>query len=55
MLQQEKIENEIARLGDVRLVPGMPVETFMKTYDRTVLSYFIKPLEDQVMRAFRER
>jgi HlyD family secretion protein len=46
---------EIARLGDVRLVPGMPVETFMKTYDRTVLSYFIKPLEDQVMRAFRER
>jgi HlyD family secretion protein len=46
---------EIARLGNVRLVPGMPVETFMKTYDRTVLSYFIKPLEDQVMRAFRER
>jgi HlyD family secretion protein len=46
---------EIVRLGDVRLVPGMPVETFMKTYDRTVLSYFIKPLEDQVMRAFRER
>jgi HlyD family secretion protein len=46
---------EIARLGDVRLVPGMPVETFMKTYDRTVLSYFIKPLEDQVVRAFRER
>jgi HlyD family secretion protein len=46
---------EIGRLGGVRLVPGMPVETFMKTYDRTVLSYFIKPLEDQVMRAFRER
>src|SRR6266511_3213833 len=46
---------EVARLGNVKLVPGMPVETFMKTYDRTVLSYFIKPLEDQVMRAFRER
>jgi membrane fusion protein, type I secretion system len=46
---------ETARLGNVKLVPGMPVETFMKTYDRTVLSYFIKPLEDQVMRAFRER
>jgi HlyD family secretion protein len=46
---------ETARLGNVKLVPGMPVEAFVKTYDRTVLSYFIKPLEDQVMRAFRER
>ena len=46
---------ETARLGNVKLVPGMPVEAFIKTYDRTVLSYFIKPLEDQVMRAFRER
>jgi HlyD family secretion protein len=46
---------EIARLGDVKLVPGMPVETFMKTYDRTVISYFTKPLHDQIMRAFRER
>ena len=46
---------EIARLGNVKLVPGMPVETFMKTYDRSVMSYFIKPLEDQVLRAFRER
>jgi len=46
---------EIGRLGGVRLVPGMPVETFMKTYDRTVLSYFVKPLQDQILRAFRER
>jgi HlyD family secretion protein len=46
---------ETARLGNVKLVPGMPVEAFVKTYDRTVLSYFLKPLEDQVMRAFRER
>ena len=46
---------EMARLGNLKLVPGMPVEAFMKTYDRNVLSYFIKPLEDQVLRAFRER
>lgn len=46
---------ELGRLGDVRLVPGMPVEVFMKTYDRTVASYFLKPLHDQVSRAFRER
>ena len=47
--------DELARLGDVRVVPGMPVETFVKTGDRTVASYLVKPLHDQVMRAFRER
>ena len=47
--------DELARLGEVRLVPGMPVETFIKTADRTVGSYLVKPLFDQVARAFRER
>lgn len=47
--------SEVARLGDVRLVPGMPVEAFIKTGDRTVGSYLTKPLYDQVARAFRER
>jgi HlyD family secretion protein len=46
---------EIARLGDVRLIPGMPVEAFVQTGDRTLLSYLIKPLSDQLMRAFREK
>jgi HlyD family secretion protein len=46
---------EVARLGGARLVPGMPVETFLSTEDRSVLSYLIKPLRDQVARAFRER
>ncbi len=46
---------EIARLGDVRLIPGMPVEAFVQTGDRTMLSYLIKPLNDQLMRAFREK
>jgi HlyD family secretion protein len=47
--------DELARLGPVKLVPGMPVEAFIKTYDRTVMSYFTKPLHDQILRAFRER
>ena len=47
--------DELARLGDVRLVPGMPVEAFIKTAERTVGSYLTKPLFDQVARAFRER
>jgi HlyD family secretion protein len=46
---------EIARLGDVKLIPGMPVEAFVQTGDRTMLSYLMKPLHDQLMRAFREK
>ena len=46
---------ELARLGNIKLLPGMPAEIFAKTYDRSVLSFFIKPLSDHVVRAFRER
>jgi HlyD family secretion protein len=46
---------EVARLGDVKLIPGMPVEAFVQTGDRTMISYLIKPLSDQLMRAFREK
>ncbi|ODN65958.1 Type I secretion system membrane fusion protein PrsE [Methylobrevis pamukkalensis] len=45
---------EIARLGDLRIVPGMPAEAFIQTNSRTILSYLVKPLEDQIERAFRE-
>ena len=38
-----------------RLLPGMPVEVFIRTSERTLLSYLIKPLADQVHRAFREK
>jgi HlyD family secretion protein len=47
--------DQIERLGEVKLLPGMPVEAFMQTRDRTMLSYLIKPLHDQVLRAFREK
>jgi len=46
---------EVARLGAVRLVPGMPVETLIQTSPRTVMSYLVKPLHDQLVRAFREK
>lgn len=35
------------------LIPGMPVQTFIRTEDRTVLSFFVKPLSDYFVRAFR--
>ncbi len=47
--------DEIKRLGDVKLTPGMPVEAFIQTGERTMLSYLVKPLHDQLMRAFREK
>ena len=46
---------EVARLGEVKLLPGMPVEAFIETGDRTVLTYLAKPIYDQMARAFRER
>jgi HlyD family secretion protein len=48
-------ETEVKRLGDLQLVPGMQVETFIKTTDRTPLDYLLKPLEEQITRTFRER
>jgi HlyD family secretion protein len=47
--------DEVGKLGDVKLVPGMPVEALIKTGDRRVISYLVKPLQDQINRAFRER
>ena len=48
-------EAEIARLGDLKLIAGMPVEAFIQTGQRTVMSYLVKPLSDQLMHAWRER
>lgn len=48
-------EEQVRRLGGARLTPGMPVEAFIRTQARTVLTYFTKPFGDQVARAFRER
>jgi HlyD family secretion protein len=46
---------EVARLGEVKIIPGMPVEAFVQTGDRTMFSYLMKPFSDQLMRSFRER
>jgi HlyD family secretion protein len=47
-------EGEMARLGDETLLPGMPVEAFIRTEDRTPLAYLLRPLADYFNRAFRE-
>ncbi len=47
-------EAELSKLGSKRLVPGMPVEAFMQTDSRTVISYIMKPMVDQIAHAMRE-
>ncbi|MDP9784992.1 HlyD family type I secretion periplasmic adaptor subunit [Pseudomonas fluorescens] len=47
-------KGEATRLSGLTLVPGMPVESLIKTGDRTVLSYLLKPISDHAQRAFRE-
>lgn len=45
---------EKEKLKTLTLVPGMPAEAMIKTEERTALSYLVKPLSDQIFRAFRE-
>jgi HlyD family secretion protein len=45
---------ELARLGQLRLVSGMPVETFIERPERNIMSFLLKPLTDQFERAMRE-
>ena len=45
---------EIKKLNGLKFVPGMPVEVFVQTEPRSMISYLLKPLRDQATRAFRE-
>jgi HlyD family secretion protein len=47
--------SEFARLGEQRLISGMPAEVFVQTGSRTMMSYLFKPISDQLHRMFRER
>jgi HlyD family secretion protein len=46
-------QQEVRKLGALKLVPGMPVEAYIQTGERSLLSFITKPLRDQVNRAFR--
>jgi HlyD family secretion protein len=45
---------EIARLKGLKLLPGMPAEAYIKTGERTLASYLLRPLLDQMQRALKE-
>ena len=48
-------EDQVRLLEGLKLLPGMPVEMFIQTQDRTPLEFLLKPLRDQFARTFRER
>lgn len=46
---------EVSKLNDGdTLIPGMPVEAFIRTQDHSPIEYLIKPMADYFNRAFRE-
>lgn len=51
----ELVPGEIEKLpaGTV-LIPGMPVESFIRTADRSPITYLLRPLTDYFAKAFRE-
>jgi HlyD family secretion protein len=44
--------SERRRLGGLQLVSGMPAEVFLQTESRTMMSYLLKPITDQLLRTF---
>lgn len=46
---------ERARLAPQHIGAGMQADVLLRTEDRTPLQYLLKPLKDQIARAFRER
>jgi HlyD family secretion protein len=48
------LDEDLSKLDQHELLPGMPVEAYLRTDDRTPLSYIAKPLTDYIGRAFRE-
>ncbi len=47
-------DEEVAKLGDRQLYPGMPAEVMIKTGERTAMQYLTQPIADNVKRAWRE-
>ena len=47
-------QDQMELLGEQEIIPGMPIEAFLQTNDRSVLNYLLKPLLDQFQHAFRD-
>jgi HlyD family secretion protein len=47
-------QDQTALLGDLTLLPGMPVDSFIRTGARTPMAYLLRPFTDYFTKAFRE-
>ena len=47
-------DSELKKLGDNKLIPGLPAEVFIQTTAYAPMDYLLKPLKDQIEHAFRE-
>ena len=47
-------QGDLARLTNVRLMPGMPADVMIMTGEQTMLDYIIRPLAESVRRSFRD-
>lgn len=47
-------EESMSKLGNQRIQPGMPVDIIVKTGERTMMDYLLKPLTDRVARSMKE-
>ena len=46
--------DQLKRLGGPSLTPGMPAEVLIRTGERLVASYLMRPLADSYARTFRD-
>jgi HlyD family secretion protein len=47
-------KDQLARIKNIELVPGMNAEVFIQTKSRLVFEYLLQPLTDQIRRTMRE-
>lgn len=55
VVRLELVDDATVQTRNLKLIPGMPAEVYIKTVERTAVSYLMKPVADQFARAFRER
>ena len=53
-LAEAEATGDMSVLGDRGLIPGMPVDVFVRTQEQVAIAYFVKPFTDQIARAFKE-
>lgn len=47
-------KKSLAEIGNLPMTPGMPVEVYIKTRERTMLRYLLEPVTDTLRKALRE-